>query len=164
VISTAVPNLQAQSASERKVLRSGLEATRERFHAILDSVPDEQWRQKSPASEWTVAEVFVHLTWALEQLPREVESARHGKGMFNMPKRLSDFLSYWYIRWSARRATRESVRRRYDAAMAASIRTLDGVKESEWSLGADFYGHGFHTIPDLFGVPADHVAEHTAGL
>jgi hypothetical protein len=37
------------------------------------------------------------------------------------------------------------------------------VKDSEWALGADFYGHGFHSIADLFRVPADHVKEHTAG-
>ncbi len=111
-----------------------------------------------------MAEVFVHLTWALEQLPREVESARRGKGMFNMPKRLSDFFSYWYIRWTARSAKREPVGRRYDAAIAASLRALDGVKDDEWALGADFYGHGFHTIADLFRVPGQHITEHTADL
>jgi hypothetical protein len=56
------------------------------------------------------------------------------------------------------------VRRRYDAAIDASIRALDGVKDNEWALGANFYGHGFHTIADLFRVPADHVTEHTVGM
>jgi hypothetical protein len=164
MIATAVSVNPPRHMSEREELRSNLEATRARFHALLDSVSDEQWRRKSSSSDWTVAEKFVHLTWALEQLPREVESARLGKGMFNMPKRLSDFFSYWYIRVSARRATPESVRRRYDAAIAASIRALEGVKDNEWKLGADFYGHGFHSIADLFRVPADHVTEHTSGI
>jgi hypothetical protein len=108
--------------------------------------------------------VLVHLSWALEQLPKEVTSARRGKGMFNFPKWLADPLSYWLTRWTARNATRESIVRQYDAAMAAVIRTLDEVKESDWALGAPFYGHGFHTIADLFHTPAQHFAEHTVGL
>jgi hypothetical protein len=113
---------------------------------------------------WTVGEVLLHLTWALEQLPQEIASARRGRGMFNMPKRLADPLSYWFIRWSARNSTRESIRRRYDAAISASIRALDEVKESEWTLGARFYGEGFYTIADLFQTPAHHLSEHTHGI
>jgi hypothetical protein len=103
------------------------------------------------------------LTWALEQLPAEVASARLGKGMFNFPDWLGSPLSYWYTRWLARNATPESLGRRYDAAMTAVIRTLDEVEESDWSLGAEFYGHGFYTIAELFHTPAAHLAEHTAG-
>ncbi len=83
--------------------------------------------------------------------------------MFNIPKYLADPLSYWMTCWNARNATPEAIGRRYDAAMAAVVRTLDGVNESEWALGAQFYGHGVYTIADLFHTPADHLAEHAAG-
>ena len=84
--------------------------------------------------------------------------------MFNFPKRLADPLSYWLIRWTARNATRESLVRQYDSAMAAVIRALDEVAETDWALGARFYGEGFYTVADLFHTPAQHFAEHTAGL
>jgi hypothetical protein len=74
--------------------------------------------------------------------------------MFNFPKWLADRLSYWLTRWTARNATPEQVVRQYDAAMVAVIRALDEVKESDWALGAEFYGHGFYTIADLFHTPA----------
>jgi len=156
--------LQSQPSCDRAALRSELEATRSAFHALVESLSDQHWREKSPTSAWTVGEVLVHLTWALEQLPKEVASARRGKGMFNFPKWLADPLSYWLTRWTARNATREQVVRQYGAAMAAVIRTLDEVKESDWALGAQFYGHGFYTIADLFHTPAQHFAEHTVGL
>jgi hypothetical protein len=44
------------------------------------------------------------------------------------------------------------------------LATLDAVAESDWGLGANFYGHGFYTIEGLFHTPAQHIAEHTAGL
>lgn len=156
---------QAQSSVDRAALRAELEATRTAFHAFLNSLTPDQWRQKSPSSLWTMGEIAVHLTWALEQLPQEVESARRGKGMFNSPKRLdplTDRLSYWLTRWLARKATPEVIGGRYDAAMTAVLQTLAQVKESDWTLGAPFYGHGFYTIAELFRTPTEHLAEHTA--
>jgi hypothetical protein len=127
-------------------------------------VAEDRWLRKSPSSDWTVREVFVHLTWALEQLPEEVARARQGRGMFNLPTWFADPASYWLICWLARRATPDSVRRRYDAATAAALAALETVPDSDWPLGAEFYGHGFHTVADLFRTPAHHLAEHTVGL
>jgi hypothetical protein len=111
-----------------------------------------------------MAEVCVHLTWALEYLPKEVSSARRGKGMFNFPKWLADPGSFWYVRLLARNITREAIWHRYNAAMDAAIKALEMVPDSEWELGAAFYGEGFHSVADLFRTPAKHLAEHTIGL
>jgi len=157
---------QSQASVNRLALQAELEVTRAAFHTFLNALSADRWHQKSPGSAWTMAEVSVHLTWALEQLPQEIASARRGQGMFNSPRSLdwlADLLSYWIIRWMARKATPEVISRRYDAAMTAVLRTLDEVKESDWALGASFYGHGFYSIADLFHTPAEHFAEHTAG-
>lgn len=159
-----VETAQPHSGVDREALRAELEATNTRFCALVESIPDARWRQRSPGCAWTVGEVMVHLTWALEQLPAEVASARGGKGMFNYPAWLANPASYWINRWNARGATRESVVRRYDAAMAAVLDTLDAVADSDWELGANFYGHGFYTIEGLFHTPAQHLVEHTAAL
>jgi hypothetical protein len=84
--------------------------------------------------------------------------------MFNIPKWLADPASYWYIRLIARNSTPQSIRRRYDAAMDAVLEALAMVPDSDWELGADFYGEGFHTVADLFRAPAKHLAEHTTGM
>jgi uncharacterized damage-inducible protein DinB len=153
----------SQFSSDRARLRSELEATRQAFHALVESLPADRWRQPSLSSAWSVGEVLVHLTWAIEYLPREVEQACRGKGMFNLPKWLAEPLSYWYVRWLARGAAPDAIRRRYDAAMDATLRSLDAIGEEDWTQGADFYGEGFHTVADLFGEPAKHLAEHITG-
>jgi pimeloyl-ACP methyl ester carboxylesterase len=149
---------------DRAALRAELEATNTQFRTLVESLSEERWRQPCPGSDWTVGEVMVHLTWALEQLPAEVASARRGQGMFNYPAWFANPASYWINRWSARGVTRAAVVRRYDAAMAAVLASLDAVADGEWDLGANFYGHGHYTIAALFHTPAQHLAEHTAAL
>lgn len=146
------------------VLRSELETTRLAFLTLLDSTSKPDWHKKSPSCAWTVGEVLVHLTWAMEYLPKEVEKALQEQGMFNYPKRISDTFSFWYVRWIARTATPTSIRRRYDKAMDASIQVLESIGADDWKKGADFYGEGFHSVEDLFHEPAKHLAEHTAGM
>jgi hypothetical protein len=149
--------------ARRAVMRAELEVTRAAFHALVQSFGGPAWHQKSMTTEWTFGEVLVHLTWALEQLPQEVENARRNQGMFNYPKWLANPLSYWYGRWLARGTTPDEVRRRYDRAMDATLIKLDTIQSDEWSRGADFYGEGFHSIEDLFHAPAKHLADHTTG-
>lgn len=153
--------IQQPRVANREELREELEATRASFQTLVSAFDEKQWHQKISTSDWTAGEIMTHLTWALEQLPAEVASAKRGKGMFNgMPDWLADPLSYWYTRWLARKATPQSLGRRYDVAMDAVIQTLDEVKDGEWTLGAPFYGHGFYSIADLFHTPAEHLAEH----
>lgn len=156
--------VRSQSIPDRNALRAQLEATRVAFHQLLDAAAGERWHHKSPTTDWTVGEVLVHLTWALEYLPEEVAKARRGKGMFNLPKWFSDAASFWIIRRQARKTTPETLRRRFDAAMDAAIAALDTVPDSDWGLGAQFYGEGFYTVTDLFESPAHHLAQHTAGM
>jgi hypothetical protein len=159
-----VAAVQTPPLTDRAALRMELEATRAAFQALLNRVAGNRWRRKSPGSAWTVAEVCVHLTWALDYLPQEVASARRGQGMFNFPKWLADPFSYWYIRLIARTSTPDQVRQRYNAAIDAALAALEQVPDSDWERGADFYGEGFHTVADLFRAPARHLAEHTAGM
>jgi hypothetical protein len=147
---------------DRARLRADLEEARAAFHRLLEAAGGARWHAPSATSAWTVGEVLVHLTWSLEYLPKEVEMARQGKGMFNLPKWFADPASFWIIRRQARKSDPQSLRRRYDAALDAALATLEAVPDSDWSLGAHFYGHGFYTVADLFATPSQHLAEHTA--
>lgn len=153
-----------QHLPDREALRAELEATQNAVQHWLATLTDDEWRRKAVTSAWTVAEVFVHLTSALEYLPAEVASAKLGRGMFNYPKFVADTYSYWSTRLEARRVTRPALAQRYAAAMAKALQALDAVHDGEWSAGADFYGEGYYTVADLFRTPAQHLAEHTRGL
>lgn len=150
--------------SIRVGLRTGLEDNRRAFLALVNAIPDERWNEKSPTCEWTIGEVLVHLTWALEQLPREVESARRGKGMFNWPSRIANPLSYWFTRWLARDATRDSISDRYDRGIQMAINALDDVPDRDWDLGARFYGERIFSVAELFQTPIHHFETHTSGM
>ncbi len=72
-------------------------------------------------------------------------------------------------RWSihprqARKSDPASLRRRYDAAMDAVLAALETVPDSDWGLGARFYGERFYTVADLFATPGHHLVEHTTGM
>jgi hypothetical protein len=160
--SQSVSAMQSRVAVvDRAKLRAELEATRAAFHRLLETAHGVGWDEKCTTSDWTVGEVLVHLTWALEYLPEEVARARRGKGMFNLPKWFADPASFWIIRRQARKSDFQLLRRRYDAAMDAVLRALETVPDSDWGLGARFYGHGHYTVAELFATPGQHLAEHT---
>ena len=152
------------STPDRAAIRAELEATRDAFLRLVDSLSDADWHRKSPSSDWTLGEILVHLTWSLEYLPREVACALQGKGMFNMPKAVADPLSLFYMRWLAHKANKGSIVRRYDAAMEGVMEALNDISDEDWTKGANFYGEGFYSIEDLFHTPADHFKEHSAGV
>ena len=152
--------------TKQQQLRGELEATRLAFHALVQSHSGDRWRKPSGTTAWSCGEVLVHLTWAVEYLPREVESARQGRGMFNMPSWLGwlvNSLSYGYVRWMARTATPDALHQRYDQAIDTTMRMLDTIRDDEWTQGADFYGEGFHSIERLFRTPTEHLNAHTQG-
>jgi len=164
--SEAVPELSEtiQVAEIRKALRGDLEAARLAYQGMMASISDSQWQQKAVSSAWTWREVMQHLAWAVEQLPDEVASARKGKGMFNYPGWLANPASYWITRWESRAVTRQSLLRRYDAAIDAVLRTLDEVPDGDWMKSAAFYGHSLYTVVDLFRTPLAHLEEHSRGF
>jgi len=149
-----------QHPDEREAIRARLTATRTGFHDLLRGLTDEDLRRPSGNPAWTIGAVLTHLVWSLELLPREVASARKGKGMFNFPQTLRDLLNAQGTRLAARGQTLQSLRRRYDAAADAALATLEGVRDDELHLGARFWGEGFRDIAGLYHAQVDHLAEH----
>jgi hypothetical protein len=149
---------------DRNALAAEIEATRAAFRTVLVGLPEVRWSARAPGSKWNGRQLLEHITWSLEQLPREVECAKRGKGMFNFPGLLADTGSYWMVKWSARKATPEALLGRYEDTIARVLRSLEGVEADEWSRGARFYGERFYSVEDLFHTPAAHFQEHAALL
>ena len=154
---SAVPQVHADVQAE-------LAATRDAAHQILASLSDADWRRRSANPGWTIGEVLTHLTWSLEHVPREVERARIGRGMYNLPPLLAGPLNMLAMRLLARRRTLQTIALRYDAAYAAAVRTLEGVGDDEWRLGAHFFGEGFKDIEALFRGQSLHLAVHARDI
>ncbi|HEY8745778.1 MAG TPA: DinB family protein [Chloroflexota bacterium] len=141
-------------------IREALARTQGEFQALLASLAPGDWRRKAAASAWSVGELIAHLTWSVEQLPREITAARRGNGMFNMPAWLRDPLSLIYTRWLARGYDPQSAAQRYAAAIMAVDALLDTVGDDDWQRGARFYGERFYSVADLCQTPSQHLAEH----
>jgi uncharacterized protein (TIGR03083 family) len=150
----------ATASTAREEIRAELEATRAALLELLASLSDADWRRPTSNPAWAVGDLLHHLVWSLEQLPREVASARRGKGMFNLPPFLRDRLSALYTRFGARQQSLPTIALRYDAAYTAVMQTLEEVRDDEWQRGAPFWGEGFISIEGLFRAQAHHLAEH----
>jgi hypothetical protein len=81
-----------------------------------------------------------------------------------MPCWLFDPLRIWLARLVALRATRETVRLRYDRAYAVVLAALDTVQDHEWQQSAAFYDEGFWTVEHIFTQQPGHCAEHAATI
>lgn len=156
--------LPTERGDRRADLEAEIEATRESFRDLARTLPDALWSNTAAGSKWNGKQLLHHITWALEQLPQEIESAKRGKGMFNYPGFLADAGSYWLVKWEARKETRESLLRRYDAAIDRVLVSMRSVEESDWDRGARFYGEGFYSVADLLHTPAGHFEEHAKPL
>lgn len=154
----------SHETGQAESLRAEMEVTRHAFRDLVTGLPEAAWVYRAPGSKWTGKQLLHHVTWALEQLPREVENAKRERGMFNYPKFVADPASYWLVRWEARKATREDILARYEAAMDRAVASLQTVGGAQWRRGARFYGEGFYTVADLFHTPAQHLAEHLPPL
>ena len=117
---------------DRNALAAEIEATRAAFRTLIVGLPESQWCRRAPGSKWNGRQLLEHITWSLEQLPKEVESAKLGKGMFNFPGLLADTGSYWMVKWSARKATPDALLGRYEDTIGRVLRSL----ESSAAVGA----------------------------
>jgi len=155
----------APELPDRAAIRAEMNASRQAFHALLNAVPPEDWRRKSLATAFTVAELFEHIVHGLELIPEEVEAIRKGKNYLNFPSWFTGKISLLMTRRAARNATPQSIAERYDAAHAEALRLLDTVRDDEWRKGAHFFGEGYWTMEFIFrGVVSQHFEEHAAQI
>ena len=156
------PAPASSALPERAALCAQLEETRVAFHALVESLTEEEWHSKTATTAWTVCDVLTHVADGLARLPAAMAHVRQGKNYFNLPLWLRDPLNRWVATWSARSQTPESILRRYDQAHTALLATLEGIRDDEWSRGAQCYGEGYKTVLDLCVLPKSHFQEHAA--
>lgn len=150
---------------QHEAIRAEMEASRQAFHALLNEIPAADWRRNSVATAFTVAELFEHIVHGIELIPDEIEAIRKGKNYLNFPTWLTSRVNLFMTRRAARKATPQSIARRYDAAHAEALRLLEKVRDDEWHKGAHFFGEGYWTMEFVFrGNVTLHFEEHAAQI
>jgi hypothetical protein len=153
-----------QTTPDRAALRAELEDTRLAFHALLNALSDADLRRHGTNPTWTIKEELWHVTFALGFQMGMLRRARQGRNRLPVPIPLRDWVSERLVRLRGRRATRQSLARRYDAAHAAFLAVVDSIKDDEWQRGARFFGGEFRRVAELAQRPAEHFAEHEAAI
>jgi hypothetical protein len=155
--------LSQERSSLRESVRAELEEARKQFFALLDSLSEADFRQKSISSAWTIKELLVHIVFWLRETPRVVRIVQTGRGIRNIPEPLFDWLNLWLTRLMAWRQTRQSIAAHYERAYRAILKLVEGIQVDEWGKGASFGGpfHGeYRTIEMIIRSHHTHVQEH----
>jgi len=160
-IAQALPEAQTQ-APDLAAIRTNMETTRTAYHRLLESLSDDVLQQPCAISKWTIKEVLCHMALLVEQaVPMMVKQARKGKPMPAMlDTRFGHWMNYQMAVRAARKATRESLAQRYDAAHSNLLRLLEGVRDGEWSLPTAYPDGRALTIESVFYVPTEHFELH----
>lgn len=152
---------------DRVALRAQLAETRAAYHALMESLTEEEWYRKTATTAWTVGEMMTHLADTLAGKPETIAHLRRGKNHLNPPpgfRWLAPGIGYLVVKYSARRQTRQTILARYDQAYSALMAVLDGIQDQEWNLGAYCYGEGYKTMFEVCQMVVSHFQEHAAQI
>lgn len=155
-----VPEGSSRSVLECTELAAQLEGTRTAFHQLLRSAVRSVWEEQAVGSAWIVREEMWHIAWGVQFMADLIRNARRGVGLPRPPKRLADQANVLYTRFRARRATAESIARRYDRTHEAVLGLLSRIQDDEWDKSVQIFGE-VQSIRALFEGICHHFDEHS---
>jgi hypothetical protein len=165
----------------RESIRTELEATRLAFHALLDSLPDEELGRQSLNAGWTNAEVLFHIVLAFILLEPLVPMARiYGR----LPPRYSrpqawlldaitgpfNWINALGARLGGRVLTRPQIRARYDHFHRRALKMIETIRDDEWQRGMFYPARwdplfsDFMTLEQVFRFPEAHFRFHAGQI
>jgi uncharacterized damage-inducible protein DinB len=127
----------------REELRQEIEATREAYHRLLASIPDEAFSLPSSNPAWTIGEVLFHMSLAPRFLTADLRIILGQAWIARMigalvPKSLFDWLNETFTRRWARRLSREKLEQAYDKAHASALKALDSLREGDFQKSLQY--------------------------
>ena len=119
-------------------LRIELEATRQDFHQLLAEVPQEMLDLPSLNPDWTICEIFFHMSLAPRNLPSDVLMIRHLKRVPKIPAGPFNWLNSYRTKRGARNLDKAGLAEKYDQAHSRTLAALESVKNEEWDFGIEY--------------------------
>ena len=161
----------------KNAIRAELESTRRTFHALLDSLSENDLRKKSCNPGWTNGEILAHMTFGFiilnallpmarlwGHLPRWTSKAfAELLNAFTTPFKWVNALG---ARGQARLFTYKRIGKLYDRIHLSLMKQIDWIKDDEWERGMhyptrwDSNFSDFMTIDKLFRYPIVHFNFH----
>lgn len=169
------------STDVREQILGELEATREQFHRLLDSMSEADWSSGSRNPAWTNGQLVFHMAFGFMLIPplfslirfwsrRSRRASRSFAAALDSATPLFHWVNARGPRGAARVFGPERLGRKYERVHAAILRKLDTVRDDEWDAGMYYprrwdptFGE-FMTFAELFRYPVAHFRGHLRHL
>jgi len=161
----------------KDAIRVELESTRATFHALLDSLSENDLRKRSRNPSWTNGEILAHMLFGFIILNALLPMARLWG---HLPKRVSknfagllnaftvpfNWINAFGARLQAWVFTYQRIGKLYDRVYFSLVKQIDSIKDDEWEHGMhyptqwDSNFSDFMTVKKLFHYPIIHFNFH----
>ena len=120
----------------REELAQEMEATRQDFHHLLDSVPEALYHHPSDNPAWTISDVLYHITLGPSALRLEIWAIHQVPGLFqltinNTTSRIFNWGNILFTR-QGQRFTREKLSKAYEKGHAGILSSLMRMNENDF--------------------------------
>ena len=150
---------------DRGAIRAELEGTDSAYRQLVGQIGDANWKTRSGIPEWTCGQLAWHLASSLSFIAGQIEGATRGKAT-NPPAFLIPLLfkaNELRVRVASRKATPTSVLVDFDAGTKRLLALLDATDDQTLPISATSFQET-RTVAEMFHIPADHFAEHSADI
>ena len=155
-------------------LLNEIEATRQQFHQLLHSLPDDAFTLPSNNPAWTVGELLYHMSIAPRFMVTDVKIILERPALLIwltklFPERLFHWLNARLTRYGARNPSRQFLASAYDKAHEAILTTLCSLSESDLQKHVHYPDWdpllaGDVTLAYLFSYIKRHFDSHAADI
>ena len=119
-----------------------LEATRQNFHHLLDSIPEALYVHPSDNPAWTIGDVLNHITIGLPAIRAELWMISHARGLFqfvlnDITSQLINGINAPFARRGAR-VTRQRLSKAYEAGHAGLMSSLRRMRDEDWEKSINY--------------------------
>lgn len=160
--------------SKKQQLATEMEETRQRFHQLLATIPDDAFPRPSNNPAWTIGELLYHMSIAPRFMVADVKLILKRPFLLKLlpkifPESLFHGLNARLTRYGARKLNRQFLADAYDKAHERNLKTLRSLDEADLQLSVHYPGWdpmlaGEVTLAMLFGYIKRHFDSHAADI
>jgi hypothetical protein len=153
--------------SKYQIIKSELEKVRSEFLDLLYQIPEDAWNRRFPGEGWTVKQEMYHMTQVVDILPAGIYRALKGNQkpvLAFIPTRIRSWVNgNILVPAISRKATRNSIAKKYEEGHQSLLRILETISEEGWKKGTN-YPRQYRTVEQIAYRPVEHFKEHAGHL